>query len=155
MMVCMPLLFTNCASMFTKSTYPVAINSTPADANLVITDKKGNEVFVGKTPSIVKLKSSSGFFSKAEYQVKISMDGYADRLITINSSIEGWYFANILFGGLIGMLIVDPATGAMWTLDTETINATLNPENGSDVSLIIKDINEIPQNERGNLVRLN
>lgn len=27
----------------------------------------------------------------------------------LESSVDGWYFANILFGGLIGLLIVDPA----------------------------------------------
>lgn len=30
--------------------------------------------------------------------------------------MNGWYIGNLLFGGIIGLLIVDPATGAMWTL---------------------------------------
>jgi hypothetical protein len=30
--------------------------------------------------------------------------------------MDGWYIGNILFGGVIGFLIVDPATGAMWKL---------------------------------------
>lgn len=39
--------------------------------------------------------------------------------------MDGWYFGNILFGGLIGFLIVDPATGAMYTLKPDTLNVHL------------------------------
>lgn len=46
--------------------------------------------------------------------------------------MDGWYIGNLLFGGLIGMLIVDPATGAMYKLD-DSVYATL-PVNPSDVS---------------------
>jgi hypothetical protein len=28
--------------------------------------------------------------------------------------MSGWYCGKLLFGGLIGMLAVDPATGAIW-----------------------------------------
>ena len=46
--------------------------------------------------------------------------------VTVDTKANGWYIGgNILLGGLIGWLIVDPATGAMWTLDTKEINATL------------------------------
>ena len=38
-----------------------------------------------------------------------------------------WYIGgNILFGGILGWLIIDPATGAMWKLDTNEINVTLD-----------------------------
>ena len=30
--------------------------------------------------------------------------------------MDGWYIGNIVFGGLIGWLVVDPASGAMWKL---------------------------------------
>jgi hypothetical protein len=37
---------------------------------------------------------------------------------------------NIVFGGLIGLLIVDPATGAMWKLEeTQVINLAKNQIN--------------------------
>lgn len=78
--------------------------------------------------------------------------------MTITSSIEGWYFANILLGGgIIGMLIVDPATGGMWSLDTENISTTLKPKsNNSEIaSLEILNINDIPESLRDQLVRIN
>jgi hypothetical protein len=39
--------------------------------------------------------------------------------------VDGWYFGNLLFGGLIGLLIVDPATGAMYKLEPNEINCNL------------------------------
>jgi hypothetical protein len=29
------------------------------------------------------------------------------------------------FGGIVGLLVIDPATGAMWTLDTNEVNVSL------------------------------
>ena len=61
-----------------------------------------------------------------KYTVKISKEGYAVQTVTVDTKANGWYIGgNILLGGLIGWLIVDPATGAMRTLDTKEINATL------------------------------
>ena len=40
--------------------------------------------------------------------------------------MNGWYFGNILFGGLIGMIAVDPATGAMYTLQPKAVDTTLD-----------------------------
>ena len=105
---------------------------------------------------MVRLKASNGFFSKAEYQLRLSAPGYDERIIPITFSLDGWYFGNILFGGLIGMLIVDPATGAMWKIDTEYINVTLNQSTSSDIPEIkIFDINEIPEDWKKQLVKLN
>ena len=44
----------------------------------------------------------------------------------LESEVDSWYFGNILFGGLIGMLIIDPATGAMWKLP-ENVSTDLSP----------------------------
>ncbi len=148
-----PFMLSSCATLFTKSTYPVTINSTPAGAEITVIDKKGKEVFVGESPAVVKLKSSAGFFSKAEYTVRIAYPGYQEYITTIGADIEGWYFGNILLGGLIGMLIVDPATGAMWTLDTSNINAKLKSTETS--SLQILDIKDISDDMKDKLVRVN
>jgi hypothetical protein len=141
-----------CASIVTKTTYPVTINSTPSEAKIVITDKKGYDIFQGTTPTVVPLKSSAGFFSKAEYYLKISLPGYDDYLTTISADIDGWYFGNILFGGLIGWIIVDPATGAMWKIDVQQINAQLRP---SRQALQIYDIKDIPEDWHQYLVKIN
>ena len=119
-------LFSSCASIVSKSTYPLSINSSPSNAKVSITDKKGKEVYLGNTPANVKLKAGAGFFSKAEYQVKFSSPGYDDKIVPITFKLDGWYFGNLLLGGVLGMLIIDPATGAMWKIETEFLNETLS-----------------------------
>ena len=151
-----PILFSSCATIFGKSIYPVSINTNPTGATVSITDKKNREIYNGTTPATVTLKSSAGYFSKAEYQVKLSLPGYNEKTIPVVCSLNGWYFGNILIGGLIGMLIVDPATGAMWKLDAPPINATLYNTTSalSKPTLNIMDIKDVPENLRLSLVKL-
>lgn len=143
------VLFSSCASIFTPSSYPLVIQSNPEDASVVVMNQRGVEYARGVTPFTVTLKASDGFFSKAEYSVKFMKDGYEDRIIPVTFSIEGWYFGNILLGGLIGMLIIDPATGAMWKIDQDVITADLKPVHAS---LQILDINEISDEMKAKLV---
>jgi hypothetical protein len=116
---------TGCASIVSDSDYPVAIKSAPEGAVFEITKLDGEVVHSGTTPQTVTLKSGNGYFGSATYVVKFEKDGFAEQSVTIDSSMDGWFWGNIIFGGLIGMLIVDPITGAMWKL----------PEN-SEVTLV-------------------
>lgn len=146
----------SCASIVSKSSYPVFIESTPIGAKISITDKKGMEVYSGNTPTTIKLKASNGFFSRARYQVKFEEPGYDSRTIPIEYKLDGWYFGNILFGGLIGMLIVDPATGAMFKLETEYLHADLKmiAASAGGEQLKIYSIDEIPNDWNSHLVTL-
>ena len=42
--------------------------------------------------------------------------GYPRQGGTVDTELSGWYLGNFLFGEVIGLLIIDPATGAMWRL---------------------------------------
>ena len=151
-------LLSSCASIVSKSRYPISINSTPSEAKITITDKKGIEIFTGSTPATVKLNAGAGFFSKARYQVKFEKDGFQPRTVPIDFKLDGWYFGNILVGGVVGMLIIDPATGAMFKLDTEFLNETLVPNKDSIVmgeGLNVLDINDLPASWKAHLVALN
>ena len=149
------LLFPSCATIVSKTNYPVEIRTTPRDASLVITNKDGRDIFEGSTPATVFLNSSAGFFKKAEYYVSITKPGYKEHKTKITSSIDGWYFGNILLGGFVGMLIVDPATGAMWKLNESLIRVTLTPSDSTDThSLEIVSINDIPEEYRERLVKI-
>ena len=148
--------FSGCASIVTRSHYPLSINSSPSDARISITDKKGREIFLGNTPAVVRLRAGAGYFAKAEYQITFSSPGYSNQVVPVTFSIDGWYFGNVLIGGVLGMLIIDPATGAMWKINTEFINVTLNRLNSSAVpEMNILNVNEIPQDWKTHLVRLN
>lgn len=150
------LLFTSCASIVSKSIWPLTVNTNPNGAKVEVTDKSGATVFEGVSPTTMYLKSGSGFFSKQSYTLKLTMNGYESKTIPVNCSVNGWYFGNILFGGLIGILIVDPATGAMYRLDKEALNETLEKkENQTQASLEIKDIKDISPSLIPNLVKIN
>ena len=149
------ILFSSCASIVSKSSYPISINSTPSEAKIVIKDKNGIEVFSGQTPANLKLKAGNGFFNKARYQVTFTKNGYDKKTIPVEFKLDGWYFGNIIFEGLIGILIVDPATGAMYKLETEFVNETLVQSTASvqKEELKVHALSEIPTEWRKHLVK--
>jgi hypothetical protein len=148
----------SCASIVSKSKYDVRLSSSPDDATVQVFDRDGREIFNGKTPTQVVLKCGSGYFRKATYTVKYTKPGFLSKEVIINADINGWYFGNLVFGGLIGFLIVDPATGAMYKLDRTELNETLATDNktsANDVrSLEIVDINKIPEALKQRLILL-
>ncbi|SEG71449.1 hypothetical protein [Halopseudomonas aestusnigri] len=118
------LMLTGCASILSDSQYPVSIQSTPSGADFKVSRQNGSVIHQGTTPATVTLPSGDGYFSSAEYNVEFSKEGYQNQRMHMQGELDGWYWGNILFGGLIGLLFVDPATGAMYKLP-ETTNANL------------------------------
>lgn len=118
---------TGCASIVSKSQYPVMINSNPSGATVTIKNKRGVDVQKATTPATVTLAASAGFFSPANYSFQFEKEGCFPASTSLSAGMDGWYIGNILFGGLIGILIVDPATGAMWKLD-DTVYGNLSPD---------------------------
>lgn len=108
------LLLHGCASMLSNSAYPVLIESNPAGAEFVIKNRNYIEVTHGQTPATVILESGAGYFKKADYTVQFSKPGFQSQTYRFKSYINGWYWGNVL--NLIGLVLVDPATGAMWSL---------------------------------------
>lgn len=119
-------LCSGCASIVSDSKYPVTITSSPEGAQYTLKNEKGITVAKGTTPDTVYLTAKSGFFRGASYQIDYEKEDYEPKLAVLDSDVDLWYFGNIIFGGLIGMLIVDPATGAMWELP-EHVSANLSP----------------------------
>jgi PEGA domain-containing protein len=129
--LCVALATTGCASIVGKSQYPVTISSRPDQADITIVDEKGDSVYTGKTPTTVTLRTKARYFKGKNYTVTFQKEGYAKHVAQIHRGVSGWYmFGNFVFGGLIGWLIVDPATGAMWTLQKE-VSVDLEPQSAS------------------------
>jgi len=142
----------SCASIVSKTNWPVSIDSKPEGVHVSITNKRGVEIFTGKTPLVTKLKSGSGFFTKESYTVVMTYNGIEKRTINLECSINGWYFGNLFIGGLIGMLIVDPATGAMYKLDRKEVYEVFKETSTSQLKVL--DINNIPLEWKTNLIEL-
>ena len=161
--LCVALGLSSCASIVSKKIYQVPFSSNPSEATITIIDKKKQakgeanfEVYKGTTPTTVPLNASAGFFSKAVYEIQFEMTGYETIKLPLEAKVDGWYYANILFGGIIGILIVDPATGKMYALKTDVIHADFtNASTASGKrSLQIKSINELSALERTRLTEL-
>ena len=136
----------SCATIFTATKYQVPFNTTPDGADITIENRDGKVIFEGVTPTTVRLKSSAGYMKKEEYIITFTKNGYAQKIVNISANLDGWYIGNILLGGFIGMLIVDPASGAMYKIAKEdrVINETLQPTN--EQALQVYDINNLPDN---------
>lgn len=125
-------MFAGCASIVSKSNWPVTLQSNPTGASCVIATKDGAHIHKGETPLTVTLSAKRGFFSSENYTVTCEKEGYELTKADMPSSLNGWYWGNIVFGGLIGILIVDPATGAMWKLEeAKIVNLTKTEQNQS------------------------
>ncbi|PMR69401.1 hypothetical protein [Halomonas heilongjiangensis] len=136
---------TGCASIVGDKDQSITINSTPSKAQVLIIDETSKEVFAGETPTTVQLRKADGsYFGGKSYTVHIAKEGFQERTMMINSTPNGWYIGgNLVFGGLIGWLIVDPFTGAMYNLTPDQINTTLgesvasNDNGGNEINLVL------------------
>ena len=157
--VIIALFLTGCASIVGQSVFPVIINSNPSGANVKVTDEKGMDIFNGITPTTVTLSAGESYFHAKTYNLTFSKEGYAEQHAQVKAEISGWYFGNILFGGLIGMLIVDPITGKMWKLPTQAYS-NLSAISGDSAKnknheLQIATLDQIPKEMRKDLIQLN
>ncbi len=102
-----------CASIIHGTKQDVGISSTPGGANITVDGASR-----GKAPLVVELSR------KNKHVIKLELDGYEPYEVNLTRKVSGWYWGNILFGGIVG-LIVDPITGGMYKIKPEQITATL------------------------------
>jgi len=112
------LLAAGCASIVSKSDYDVAVdcNSPGFTVNIYKDDELVTSTVA---PSVVTLSSRGGYFIPASYRFKFEKEGFSAEEVELDASFDWWYMGNILFGELIGALIVDPLTGAMWKFEED------------------------------------
>jgi hypothetical protein len=118
-------LLSGCASIMDGGPKTVTITSEPPGAKLTVADANGQTVSESTTPASISLKRSAGYFVPGQYKLTFEAPGYYPSEVRIKATLNGWYFGNIMFGGLIGLAGVDPATGAMWTFSPSEINRNL------------------------------
>lgn len=154
-------LLSGCATLVGDSKQNVQLNSTPEGAQVTITNQAGKRVSTGETPMSVTLETSAGYFDGEEYVVTFTKAGFEERTITVSASPNGWYIAgNLVFGGLIGWLVVDPLTGAMYSLSPEEVSADLEQggvaydDSRESATLHVTLISELPQHARARLERI-
>jgi hypothetical protein len=152
------LLCAGCATIVGDKTQLIQLNSTPDQAAVTVSDERGQKVFSGRTPTTVVLPKSDGsWFGGKTYHVRVENEGFKPVDVTLETRANGWYIAgNLVFGGLIGWLVVDPLTGAMYNIAPEQVNAALDPEQANyDTrrgALSVLMLQEVPASLRDRLL---
>jgi len=137
-----------CATIMKGSEQDISFTSEHEGARVSVYTPNGMLMAEGDTPVVLPLEKGDGYFKAAKYKVVFEVPGYQKKELWLTGSLEaGWYIAgNFLVGGWIGWLIVDPITGAMWTLKPNDISAKLSPAVSSDdaTSLHIVMASQVP-----------
>lgn len=138
------LLLHSCATIIKSPRQDIYIVSQPDKAKVVIYDSNNFIVWNGETPSKINLNKGNGYFKGATYKLEISKPGFQTMTLQLKPSTTGWYIGgNFLAGGLIGWLVVDPITGAMWILNPKNLNIQLSKYDNQTEGLNVVMLNEI------------
>jgi hypothetical protein len=111
-------LLSGCSSIINGRVQTVTINSNVKDAEILV-----NGAVVGRTPFTGLLKRGSGT------TVTVQKEGYESKTATLVTSVEPWFWGNIVLGGLLGST-TDAANGNMYKYSPATIEIDLEPVAG-------------------------
>jgi hypothetical protein len=124
---------TGCATIVGHPDATFIVTSVPPGANVSIINNEGQHVYAGTTPTTVTLPKSNGhYFGGQDYTFTFSLAKYCTNNLMMEHHINGWYFGNILLGGVIGMVLVDPWNGGMYSYSTSNVNNLLKPVSSTD-----------------------
>ncbi len=155
----MTLLAGGCASIVHNGNRLITISSDPPGATASIRTAEGRIVDARKTPCTVSLEPKRGYFKGQSYVLRLEMPGYQTSEVPLKATLSGWYFGNIIFGGLIGMLAVDPATGAMWNIEPGKIDRKLSASQAKVINnktgYVVVPASDLTPHEREQMQRLN
>lgn len=125
-------LMASCATISHGPNQAIDFSSQPSGAKIIIDGKEN-----GVTPKSVVLRRKGrlkGEISdKKQYIVKIELDGYYPYEMKIKREMDGWFLGNIIFGGLIG-IIVDASNGAMYKLTPDQIVAQMGKTTAMNIN---------------------
>ena len=152
-----------CASIVHSGNRSISISSDPPGATASIrkagTTAINDVVVVNKTPCTVSLDPRGGYFRGQSYVLRLELPGYQTAEVQLTPRMSGWYWGNLIFGGLIGMLAVDPATGAMWNISPEKVEHKLPTAQSALIKnktgFVVVLVSELTPAEREHMVRLN
>ena len=150
------LFLTSCATIVSSQQVPTKIDSSPSKMAYKVFDDNGAVVSQGFTPATTTMNRSAGYFRPGKYSIEISKNGKVVGKETITATLNGWYFGNILIGGLVGLVIVDPLSGAMYRMPESVTVSTTSMASASEPSkaLQLVDISTLTSQQRGKLVRI-
>ena len=119
------LFCVGCATLTKGSTQTVTVNTDPPGGSCTLS-REGKEVAViNPTPGSIAVEKAS-----ASLSVLCRKSGYQDSAGSFASEFQSMTFGNILFGGVIG-IVVDAASGAI-NKYPDMVTITMVPEEFAD-----------------------
>lgn len=117
----------SCATIVSDAQTLLHIDSNASQARVRILDRERRPVFEGTTPCRVEVENGAGYWRGAQYVVEVEKEGFHSRRIEVDTEVHPAYFGNALLpGGLIGSLLIDPLSGAMFALTQDHLNVHLD-----------------------------
>ena len=113
-------LLTGCASIVHGTRQDVPVSSSPTGADVTVICGKVPVKAPSQTPTTVSLKRNA-----EPCNIVVSKPGYEDASVVFVKRMSGWFWGNILFGGIPGM-IIDGADGAIFNRLPESATVSLS-----------------------------
>ena len=137
-------LLAGCASIIHGSRQDVKVVSNPSGA--VVRVNLNNVATT--TPGVLNLNRK-----EIGYVLTFEKEGYKPVEVSLRRTVDGWLFGNILFGGIIG-IIIDFASGSSYKLTPSEIEVALGEKSaslqktGKDGLLVFVDMESLPASVR-------
>src|SRR4051812_12102563 len=109
--VCVALSLTGCASIVTGTSQQVTIDSNPGGAKCLVY-RNGGRVHEGTTPMVFTIDKSG-----KDLDIACADAANHQARGVSRAGMQPWVLGNIIFGGLIG-LVIDASSGAIVKYDT-------------------------------------
>ena len=125
--------FAGCATIVSKSRYAFSIKANEPETTVTVYDKKNNPIKFLTAPATIELDADFGMFSSASYRFVFEKAGFDKDESEVKAGIDPCYWINLIciYSAPLGMLFVDPFSGAMWAFDENaTVTGYLRPKAG-------------------------
>ncbi len=106
-------VLTGCATIVKGRFQKIAVTSTPSEAWVTVDGQQT------KTPGVVTLDTT-----RTLYVLTFKKEGYEPLEFKLKRTLSGWLFGNIIFGGIIG-IVIDFVSSSAYKLMPEEVEAYL------------------------------
>ena len=134
-------LLAGCASIIHGSRQDIRVTSNPSGA--VVRVNLNNTATT--TPGVLNLNRK-----EIGYVLTFEKEGYKPVEVSLRRTTGGWLFGNILFGGIIG-IVIDFASGSAYKLTPSEVEVALGEKSASiknaskDSLLVFVDLEQLPE----------
>ncbi len=132
------VLLTGCASIIHGSRQDIRVVSNPSGA--VVRVNLNNQATT--TPGMLTLSRK-----EIAYALTFEKEGYKPVEVSLRRTVDGWLFGNIIFGGIIG-IVIDFASGSAYKLTPGEVEIALGEMSASAKKsgglVVFADLQQLP-----------